>query len=298
MRLPDFLIIGASKAGTTTLYKYLCLHPQVYMCTPKEPEFFASKNDKNYDKGIDWYRSLFSKAEPHQVCGEASGRYTHWPHFPETSARIAQVIPSVKLIYIMRHPVDRAYSHYAQHIKYNQNIKQQLEVKETFEENIERDSYVLDASNYMQQIEQYLQFYSKDQFLFLLMEDLIQQPADMLRQIYQFIGVSDEIDLIQDKPIAANQAAHHKEWFFRSRITTPLKKIPGLARAAALLPQGVRDAAYQVLRQLPYRQQEVEQKYLPQPMLPETRQILLERFHEPNQKLAEFLNRDLSHWNN
>jgi len=192
MRLPNFIIIGASKAGTTTLYKYLCLHPQVYMCTPKEPEFFASENDKNYTKGIDWYASLFSKAELHQVCGEASGRYTHYPHFPEASERIAQILPRVKLIYIMRHPVERAYSHYAQHIKYNQNIKHQFEVKETFEENIARDSYVLDASNYMQQIEQYLKFYSKEQFLFLLMEDLIEQPADTLRQICSFIGVNNE----------------------------------------------------------------------------------------------------------
>ncbi|NER32103.1 MAG: sulfotransferase domain-containing protein, partial [Symploca sp. SIO1C4] len=77
MRLPDFLIIGAAKSGTTTLYKYLCRHPQICMSNPKEPDFFAI--DHIYDQGIDWYSSLFSEARLKQVCGEASTTYTRLP---------------------------------------------------------------------------------------------------------------------------------------------------------------------------------------------------------------------------
>ncbi|MGQ4646050.1 sulfotransferase domain-containing protein [Lyngbya aestuarii] len=295
MRLPDFLIIGSSKAGTTTIYHYLCKHPQVYMSDPKEPEYFASEKDENYAKGIDWYASHFSKAEPHQVCGEASGRYTHWPKFSAASERIAAALPQVKLIYIMRNPVDRAYSHYAQDIKYAQNLLGKFEVTETFEENIKQDSYYLDCSNYMQQIEQYLRFFPKESFLFLLMEDLIQQPADILHKMCNFLGIDSGVDLVGEKEIKANEGRHHNEWFLRSRITDPLKKIPGVAQVAALLPQEARDQAYHLLTNLPYKQS-MEEKYIPQPMLPETRQMLLEKFREPNQKLAEFLNRDLSHW--
>jgi hypothetical protein len=301
MRLPDFLIIGASKSGTTTLYEYLCRHPQIYMSTPKEPEFFASVNDKNYAKGINWYASLFSQADPHQVCGEASGRYTNWPQFPQAAERVAQVLPHAKLIYIMRHPVDRAYSLYAQIVKYSQLRQPQSKVKKTFEQSIEPGSYslpgsyLLDSGDYMKQIEQYLRFFPRESFLFLLMEDLAQRPAETLSKVCNFIGVDDEINLIQDDSIAANQASHHAEWFVRSRITAPLKAIPGVASAANWLPQGARDRAYQILKRLPYKQQ-IEKQYLPPPMLPETRQMLLERFHEPNQRLAEFLNRDLSHW--
>lgn len=293
MRLPDFIIIGAAKSGTTTLYQYLCRHPQVYMSTPKEPEFFA--RDERYDRGMEWYASLFSKAQSHQVCGEASTIYTRWPQFPEAAPRISKALPTVKLIYIMRHPVERAYSHYVQRIKNAQNARRQLEVQGSFEQRIKKESFFLDSSDYMKQIEQYIQLFPKELFLFILMDDLIKNPADTIGKVCHFIGVDAGIDIVENQPIAANQATYHKEWFLRSRITAPLKKIPGLAGAAALLPQGVRDGAYQVLRQLPYRQQ-VEQKYLPQPMLPETRQMLLARFREPNQRLAEFLERDLSHW--
>ncbi len=301
MRLPDFLIIGSAKCGTTTLYKYLCLHPQIYMSTPKEPEFFASISDENYAKGIEWYASLFSNARPDQVCGEASGRYTNWPQFPETARRISQILPQVKMIYIMRHPVDRAYSLYGQIIKRYQVTHTHLNVEKTFEESIQAGNYelpgsfLLDGSNYMLQIEQYLQFFAKESFLFLLMEDLIQKPVATLKQICQFIGVDDEIDLLQSGLIAANQAQTHNEWFLRSRITAPIKAIPGIAQVAKLLPQEARDFAYQVLQQLPYKQQ-IEKDYCPQPMLPETRQMLLEKFREPNQKLAEFLGRDLCQW--
>jgi hypothetical protein len=295
MRLPDFLIIGAAKAGTTTLYEYLCRYPNIYMSTPKEIEFFASRNDENYAKGIDWYASFFSEAKTDQICGEASARYTTWPGFPYSAERIGKLLPKVKLIYIMREPVARSYSHYMQNIKYDQNILHKLEVPETFEENI-KHSYYLDASNYMLQIEQYLQFFSKESFLFLLMDDLIKNPAETLSQICQFLGVDSGIDLVQENLVTANVSQKHNYWFLRSRMTEPLKKIPGLASLASLFPQKVRDSAYELLKKFPYKES-MEKKYIPQPMLPETRQMLLEKFREPNQKLAEFLNRDLSHWN-
>ncbi|MEQ9237522.1 sulfotransferase domain-containing protein [Coleofasciculus sp. E2-BRE-01] len=321
MKLPYFLIIGAAKSGTTTLYQYLCRHPQVYMSTPKEPEFFA--RDDRYAKGIEWYASLFSQAEPHQICGEASTIYTLWPHFPETAARIARWLPHVKLIYVMRHPVDRAYSYYVQLIKNAQNTRRQLKIIKTFEESINPDvmpdvmqvvpppvpdpkivdshlpkcpGLYLDGSDYIQQIEQYLQFFPREAFLFLLMEDLIQSPADSIKRVFKFLEIDDEFDVIRDNPIAANQTRTHTNWFLRSRITAPLKKIPGIYRTAKLLPQGTRDQVYHLLKRLPYYNAQVEKQYLPQPMRPETRQMLLEKFCQPNQRLAEFLNRDLSHW--
>ena len=76
-RLPDFIIIGSAKSGTTSLYDYLLEHPLIYMSNPKEPCFF----DENvaWDKGVAWYSSLFSGAENDQICGEASTNYTRWP---------------------------------------------------------------------------------------------------------------------------------------------------------------------------------------------------------------------------
>ncbi|MGB3239551.1 MAG: sulfotransferase domain-containing protein [Geitlerinemataceae cyanobacterium] len=293
MRLPNFLIIGAAKAGTTTLYEYLCRHPQIFMSTPKEPEFFA--RDENYARGIDWYSSLFDNAQPHQICGEASTIYTRSPQFPHTAARIAQHIPQAKLIYLMRHPVDRAYSHYVQRIKTAQNKKEKLEVGETFEERIERESFFIDSSNYVLQIEQYLRFFQPESFLFLLMKDVTSNSAETLKQVCRFLEIDDTIDLLNPAAITANQAKTHETWFVRSRMTAPLKRIPGVSQVASALPQNVRDVAYNFLNNLPYKSK-IKKKYVPTPMLAETRQKLLETFREPNQQLAQFLDRDLSRW--
>ena len=294
MRFPDLIVIGAAKSGTTTLYHYLCRHPQIFMSTPKEPEFFA--RDDRYGLGVDWYTSLFSQAKANQVCGEGSTKYTRFPLFRESAPRMFQLLPHAKLIYIMRNPVDQAYSYYVQRIKTAQNTKTQLEVRESFEETIEKEPFFLSMSNYMQQIERYLEFYSRNSFLFLLIEDLIEDTANTLRKVCKFVGVNDQIDLIEANLIAANQAKTHVEWFIRSRTTAPLKKIPGVASAASLFPQSVRDNAYMILEKSPFNKV-AKEKHLPPPMLPETRQMLLQKFQEPNQKLAEFLNRDLSHWN-
>ncbi|MEQ9552871.1 MAG: sulfotransferase domain-containing protein [Coleofasciculus sp. G3-WIS-01] len=302
MRLPDFLIIGAAKAGTTTLYKYLCRHSQFYQPAPentayvpqkpysyKEPNFFGC--DENYAKGINYYASLFTEAQVHQVCGEASTDYTKYPQFPESAARIAHHCPDVKLIYIMRHPVDRAYSYYV-HLN---RTNRKLNFQETFEEHLQKTTVSLDGSDYMLQIEQYLKFFSKEAFLFLLMDDLVQQPQDTLKKTFNFIGIDDGIDVISGNEIAENKASQYLENIYRSKLSVPLRKIPGANSMRMLLPQSWRDQIYYLLRKTAYGEQVKKQAY-PQPMLPETRKMLLERFQEPNQRLSEFLNRDLSHW--
>ncbi len=299
MRLPDFLIIGAAKSGTTTLYKYLCRHPQFYQPVKenttyipqkpysyKEPNFFGC--DQNYAKGIEYYATLFEGSQEHQVCGEASTDYTKYPLFPESAARIAQHLPTIKLIYIMRHPVERAYSYYVQ-------LNRGAKFKETFEEHIHKTSVSLDSSNYMLQIQQYLKFFPKEAFLFLLMDDLIKQPADTLRKVCNFIGIDDSIDLVPAEGLVANQASRFFQDTNRSKITAPLRAIPGIYPVAALLPQAWRDGFYRLLKETAYGKR-IEKEYLPPPMRPETRQMLLKRFAKPNQRLAEFLNRDLSHW--
>jgi len=286
MRLPDFLIIGAAKSGTTTLYKYLDKHPQVFFSAIKEPQFLAL--DEKYAKGIEWYASLFSLAQPKQVCGEASTDYTKFPLYHQTASRMAQVLPYVKMIYIMRHPVERAYSHYV-------HLARGKKVTETFEEHIQRTSVCLDTSNYILQIENYLQFFPKESFLFLLMEDLIDQPEQTLDKICHFINVGNEINLTTKTPVVANSRNKHFEDTIRAKITAPLRSIPGVATAATLLPQSWRDWTYEQLKKSFYGEQ-IRQQYMPPPMRSDTRQMLLEKFSSCNQKLAKFLDRDLSHW--
>ncbi|MEO1669812.1 MAG: sulfotransferase domain-containing protein, partial [Cyanobacteria bacterium J06631_2] len=242
MRLPNFIIIGAAKSGTTTLYQYLDRHPQIFMSNPKEPNFFAS--DRNYARGIDWYAELFQTAKADQIVGEASTPYTHQLHLPDVPQRIFQTVPDVKLIYIMRHPVDRAYSQYLQQIKIFQsrNYKADLEgfkIPETFEELLARGNQTIEAADYMEQIDvlaasnyqeiinRYLQFFHRDSCLFLLFKDLIHEPAKIVDQICDFLEIDRATELMQQTQIKANVSAQHKEWYLRSRLTAPLKEVPG-----------------------------------------------------------------------
>lgn len=243
MRLPSFLIIGAAKSGTTTLYHYLSQHPNIYMPYRKEPAFFAV--DEKYAQGLEWYASLFNDAKPDQICGEASTDYTKFPQYPETAARIAQTLPEVKMIYIMRNPVDRAYAYYM-------HWGRQLGYKETFEERMKQTNIYLDASYYIMQIEQYLQFFPKESFRFLLMDDLIQQPAKSLQEICQFIGVSHDIDLMSNMGIVANSGKKILQYKIRNQITAPLRKIPGFTSLSSLVPQQGREWIYKQLKNFSY----------------------------------------------
>ncbi|MDJ0601863.1 MAG: sulfotransferase domain-containing protein [Crocosphaera sp.] len=288
MPLPDFLIIGAAKSGTSTLYKYLKNYSSVYMSPKKEPAFFA--RDDIYSLGLEWYTSLFKDAKPSQKCGEASTDYSKCTEYPEAAIRILNTIPDVKIIYIMRHPVDRAYAHY-RHIK----LTRERPVESTFEKEIEKTSFCLDASNYLMQIEKYLEFFPKQAFLFLLMDNLIQNPSQVLNQIFSFLEVKEKASINVEKEIVANSSDQRLEQVVYSRITKPINKIYGIKVLKNLFPKNQRDNIYSLIRESWYGQKIVNENRV-SPMKPKTREWLLESFQEHNQKLSEFLQLDLSHW--
>jgi len=107
LQMPDFLIIGAQKCGTTSLYRYLIQHPQIEPAIKKEIHYF----DLNYNKPIQWYLNQFPalKTQSDRITGEATPYYIFHPHAPY---RIKEHMPDAKIIVLLRNPVDRAYSHY------------------------------------------------------------------------------------------------------------------------------------------------------------------------------------------
>ena len=300
MTKPDFIIIGAAKSGTTTLYQYLCRHPQIYMSTPKEPDFFSL--DKNYAQGIEWYESLFNQAQPNQICGEASTTYSRYHQHPFAAERIAKHLSNVKLIYVMRHPIDRAYSFYTYRFRrsqYNQKFlaeRNELMTARTFEEAIEKQTEFIDSSYYLEQIEKYLKFFPKESFLFILMEDLIEHPGATLNQIFRFLNVEENFDVLQKGEIFANQAENDAEKAFRQQIFKSIQKIPLVSYVGKFMTESIKSNLYTIIKKVNYINW-TNQQYIPPKMLPETRQMLINKFDEPNQKLAKFIQRDLSHWN-
>lgn len=284
-RLPDFLIIGAAKSGTTSLWFYLQRHPELFFASPKELEFFAYQD--RFDKGPEWYKAFFAGAEDHQLCGEASTAYARWPHIDGVPERIARTAPGVKLIYLMRHPIERTYAQYRHRMR--------LPVpRMTFDEAIKADPEFVDTSLYMQQINRYLAHHPREQLLCLLSEDLKADPAAVLDRVQSFLGIG-RADLAGDGAIESNRASGGGDDYARKRLRRIVKAVPGVRALSRAVPVPVKDA---VLRSLTASGigRKLKRGYQPGPMSPETEAALRERFREPNAELERFLGRDLSHW--
>jgi hypothetical protein len=178
MKLPTvkFLIIGSMKSGTTSLSDYLSLNHEISMCKPKEPQFFS----RNYNKGIEYYESLW--ADGNKICGEASTCYSRWPFYDAVPEKIASYNSNMKLIYLLRHPVDRAYSHY-RHNVLNDGISYS-----SFDDAIVSSDEILKTSMYMQQLEKFLEYFPQEQILLVGFEELKQNPLFVINKIEDFIG--------------------------------------------------------------------------------------------------------------
>ena len=294
-RDPNFILIGSMKSGTTSLYQYLSRHPQVFLCSPKEPQFFS--RDHVYCRGIEWYRSLFADAVPSQVCGEASTCYTRWPHFGDVPARISQHLPNVKFIYIMRHPVDRAYSHY-RHLMEERH--QAAEPLLSFEAALDAIPEIIDTSLYLRQIERYLTYFSMNRFLFLTLDQLGTHPRAVLEKVQEFIGV-EQVDLVAGGEVTANPwgtiiaAQDMKAALKRMRST------PGLSGLIGLIPRSLRRKVRALLTRPSFAwvvARNRVRKHANQLLAldPGTRERLSKQFAEPTRELGEFLGRDLVDW--
>lgn len=178
MPLPDFLIIGAMKCGTTTLQAQLAAQPGVFMATPKEPNFFS--DDAIYARGMDWYEDLFRDAPPGALKGEGSTHYTKLPTYPECAARLVSALPDVRLIYLVRNPVVRMVSHFMHEWSLGN-------LSGSVEEACIRHPEITAYSCYARQIEPYVQHYGPDRILVLSLEELQAAPQEYLELIGDFI---------------------------------------------------------------------------------------------------------------
>lgn len=201
-RLPDFVIIGGQKCGTTSLYDYLLQHPQIAGSFAKEVKFF----DVNFDKGLVWYQSHFPLAKDlgkSDVVGEATPYYLFHPQVPP---RMAEVLPEAKLIVLLRNPADRAISNYFMRLRAGNEPLSLEEALDKEEERIGEEYRRLlsgeiansrvcrhfaykKRSLYLEQLERYAQYYPRERMLILKSEDLFSDPSRTLRQVFTYLGV-------------------------------------------------------------------------------------------------------------
>jgi hypothetical protein len=183
-RLPTFLIIGAMKAGTTSLHSYLQRHPQVCMSLDKELKFFVA--NRNWDRGLSWYRSQFPSARHHVAIGESSPHYAMLPGFPGVPERIKRTIPDVRLVYLVREPIERLQSHYLHDLAAG---KHDLDIGEALRG---RFGYTA-ASRYAMQLDAYLEHFPPEQILVVTSDDLRDRREATVTRVVEFIGADSSI---------------------------------------------------------------------------------------------------------
>jgi hypothetical protein len=183
MAKPNFLIIGAMKCATSTVATYLEAHPNVDIVQGGEPRYFSS--DENYEKGCEWYASLFDKFNGERVMGEGSNDYAAGAVYPESAARIASDLPDVKLVFMVRHPLKRIVSAWAQYRADSDNF-----VPSTLDAAVrERADYLIDQSLFWKNLQRYRALFDDSQIFVGFMEDLADDPESFWSSICTFLGV-------------------------------------------------------------------------------------------------------------
>ncbi len=223
----DFMVIGAQKCGTTSLAAQLAGHPEICFCRDKEPGYFHQTADWRAD--LDTYHSLYSP-EPGQLCGEASTFYTFLPEYPDTHKRLFEYNPNLKLIYIMRQPVERVVSNYTH------NVVRNLDKNPPDQAVFMRPEYV-NRSRYAVQIRPYLELFEREDILLLVFEEYVRDQAGTLTQVAEFLGIDPAPFLEVDT------AAQHKsvgEPYLKYESVRTLVKTDTFQRLRTVVPASIR----------------------------------------------------------
>jgi hypothetical protein len=284
MILPNFLCVGAQKAGTTSLYHILSQHPEIYLSERKEIRYFDQ--NRNFKKGIDWYCRFFKKANKnHKAIGEITPSYLYYSEVPQ---RIYEVLGGkIKLIFLFRHPVDRAFSHYTMNKREGFESRKFLEVieQEPLNEiptikNRGRYAYIK-RSLYSEQLQRYLQYFDRENMGFLIFERLFKQrKSKALKPIVDLLQLSYfEFDIdVENNPTRIPTNPILKKMYYNSSFVRRWRKY--------ILPsKRVRQSLTRLLTRKPNKPDSVTKKWL-----------LNQYFLDDIQLLEKLTGHDLSIW--
>jgi hypothetical protein len=229
MRLPDFILIGAMKCGTSTLHEQLGFRDGLYMSDPKEPNFFS--DDVEYDRGIETYARLFSGARAAQLCGESSTHYTKLPTYPRTVERMRSSLARVKLVYVMRDPLERMVSQYIHEWS-------ERTVRGSIERAVREHDRLIAYSEYARQLRPYLDCYGAESILPVFFERMLADPDRELERVCRFIG-DPTPEKVTWRSIPARNVS--SERLRRSPLRDALLGLTPVRRVRSALPRSLRD---------------------------------------------------------
>jgi hypothetical protein len=308
---PNFFIVGAAKAGTTSLYQYLHAHPQVYFSPVKEPNYFSTdikaenfsslyrKNTfldvENYFsrdelqplqltfvRKPEHYHRLFENVDSEKAIGEASTSYLY---SLEAAGNIRQYNPEARIIAIIRNPVKRALSHYQMALRYGHTQKSFRKAIESDMNNQNkgwgRSELFIELGMYYEQLQRFYEQFSGDQLLVLLFDDLAKAPEDTLKQCYNFLNIDHiaPFDYERYNQAKVPRFKHINKWFTESGLKNKLLKV------------------------LPEQQKEkLKKHFFSEPdekiITPDDKAFLQSVYRSDIEKTGRLINRDLSHWMN
>jgi hypothetical protein len=186
-----FIIIGAQKSGTTALFKFLAAHPEVYLPPEKELNYFAINN--NYADHMARYFTYFSHAKPNQHLGEASTYYMMYDCVPQ---RIQEIFPHVKIIALLRHPVERAYSHYLMARRrgleprpFDEAVRQLIKRGRVADDHVDPERDYVQFGEYGRILTEYLYWFPQQQLKIIFHDHLRHDPENVMQNLFRFLGV-------------------------------------------------------------------------------------------------------------
>lgn len=296
--MPNFIIIGAPRAGTTSLYHYLHQHPQIVMGKIKETNFFAflaSQLETNYEikPNSKWqvttlpeYEALFESKKNAKAIGEASPIYLFTPGVPN---QIHKYIPTAKIILILRNPIDRAYSTYLKNRRegfetrsFEDAVMQEIQNPSTI---VCSENFYVRAGLYFEHITRYLQYFDISRFKIIFQEDLEEFPKVILKNVFEYLEVENQF--IPDVSVRFNEALP----------PMLMKKTSGrraMKKITSTLRQFIPPKVYFSLLNMKYA---INKKVVTYPaLLANTKLLLRNQYTADIEKLQSFTGRDLSKW--
>jgi hypothetical protein len=299
MTLPSFILIGAAKAGTSSVYSYLAQHPDIFMCTPKEPNFFAFEGQRLNFAGpgdviinrasittLDSYEACFRSGSGKLARGEASTLYLYDPH---AAACIRRYTPDVKLIAILRDPAERAYSSYLHLVRDGREPLSTFEAALLAEEsrilaNWEHLWHYRRLGFYARQLQRYFDVFDVAQLAVYTYDEFQRDPLQVLRQIFEFLELRS--DFRPDLSVR-----HEVSGVARWPLLNRLMKRPGMLKSVGkrFVSRPLRARVYAAVMKyniVTHRP----------PLAPETRADLVAAYREDIDRLQTMIGRDLSAW--
>lgn len=288
--MPNFLILGAQKAGTTSIYKYLCQHPEIFMSANKEPHYFtlgdmeltpeAKRMYSHVPLTLKEYQQLFQDVQQEKAIGEASTSYLDTPR---AARRIKQFLPKAKLIAVLRDPAERAQSHFTfNHKVFNEKLSTFHEVMAAEQQRLSqglgpRFKYS-GKGFYFEQLQTYFSLFNRDQIQIFLYDDFKADPLTVMQKMFHFLEVDDRFEPDMSVKYNVSGLYRNKPVEKLMRIINPLRCV-----LEKKLPPKLVSYLGRILMK--------ENKFAPS-----LRQELIDIYREDILKLQDLLQRDLSTW--